>query len=169
MRSASRLVTVLVLGLLSTFSATAQQPTKQPARGTAQSTPAQARVEYLKSDPQRPAPFSDAVRVGDMLYLSGKLGTDSSSVLVTGGIKAETKQVMENIRSVLERNGSSLNQVVKCTVMLADISDRAAMNEVYVTFFAKDRMPARSTFGVSGLALGARVEIECMATVGPSR
>jgi reactive intermediate/imine deaminase len=99
-----------------------------------------------------------------MLYLSGQLGTDSSG-LVSGGIKAETKQTMENISRLLERNGSSLNQVVKCTVMLADISERDAMNEVYVTYFAKDRMPARSAFGVSGLVLGARVEIECWATL----
>jgi reactive intermediate/imine deaminase len=100
-----------------------------------------------------------------MLYLSGKLGTDGDSGLVTGGIKAETKQAMENIRRVLERNGSSFDQVVKCTVMLADMSDRGAMSEVYVTYFPKDRLPARSAFGVNGLALGARVEIECLATV----
>jgi reactive intermediate/imine deaminase len=100
-----------------------------------------------------------------MLYLSGQLGTDGASGLVSGGIKAETKQTMENIRRVLERNGSSLDQVVKCTVMLADISERGAMNEVYVTYFAKDRLPARSAFGVNGLVLGARVEIECWATI----
>jgi reactive intermediate/imine deaminase len=99
-----------------------------------------------------------------MLYLSGKLGTGASG-LVAGGIKAETKQTLENIRAVLERNGSSLNEVVKCTVMLADMGEWGAMNEVYVTFFARDRMPARSAFGVSGLALNARVEIECLATV----
>jgi reactive intermediate/imine deaminase len=110
-------------------------------------------------------PFSDAVRVGHMLYLSGQLGTDSSGAPVPGGIKAETKQTMENIRRVLERNGSSFDQVVKCTVMLADISERPAMSEVYVTYFAKDRLPARSALGVNGLALGARVEIECLATI----
>ncbi len=166
MKTASRLVTILFASLLFTIAAEAQQPAKpdQPVRSTAQSMPAPPRVEYLKSDPQRPAPFSDAVRVGEMLYLSGKLGTDSSGTLAPGGIKAETKQVMENIRTVLEKNGSSFNHVVKCTVMLADIADRAAMNEIYVTYFPKDRMPARSTFGVTGLALGARIEIECMAT-----
>jgi 2-iminobutanoate/2-iminopropanoate deaminase len=110
-------------------------------------------------------PFSDAVRVGHMLYLSGQLGTDSSVGLVPGGVKAETKQTMENIRRVLERNGSSLDQVVKCTVMLADMSEWGAMNEVYITYFAKDRLPARSALGVNGLALGARVEIECWATL----
>jgi reactive intermediate/imine deaminase len=109
--------------------------------------------------------FSEVVRVGDMLYLSGQLGVNASGALVSGGIKAETKQVMDNIRAVLERNGSGMDQVVKCTVMLLDIAERPAMSEVYVSYFAKDRMPARSTFGTTGLALGARVEIECMATV----
>lgn len=109
--------------------------------------------------------FSEVVRVGDMLYLSGQLGVNASGSLVTGGIKAETKQVMDNIRGVLERNGSGMDQVVKCTVMLLDIAERPAMSEVYVTYFPKDRMPARSTFGTTGLAVAARVEIECMARV----
>ena len=166
MRTTSRLITILCLGLLFTYTAEAQQPSKpsRPVPSTGRSA-APPRVEYLKSDPARPAPFSDAVRVDHMLYLTGQLGTDGPSGLVSGGIKAETKQTMENIRRVLERNGSSLDQVVKCTVMLADINDRSAMSEVYVTYFAKDRMPARSAFGVSGLALGARVEIECLATI----
>ena len=109
--------------------------------------------------------FSEVVRVGDMLYLSGQLGVNASGALVVGGIKAETKQAMDNIRSILEKNGSGMDQVVKCTVMLLDISERPAMSEVYVTYFPKNRLPARSTFGTTGLALGARVEIECMATV----
>jgi reactive intermediate/imine deaminase len=100
-----------------------------------------------------------------MLYLSGQLGTDGAFGLVPGGIKAETKQTMDNIRRVLERHGSSFDHVVKCTVMLADMSEWGAMNEVYVTYFAKDRLPARSALGVNGLALGARVEIECLAIV----
>lgn len=165
MRLAFRIMTIFCVGLLFICSAEAQQPSKptRTVRSTGRSSP--PRVEYLKADPARPAPFSDAVRVGHMLYLSGKLGTDGDSGLVTGGIKVETKQAMENIRRVLERNGSSFDQVVKCTVMLADMSERGAMSEVYVTYFAKDRLPARSAFGVNGLALGARVEIECLATV----
>ena len=111
------------------------------------------------------SPFSEVVRVGNMLYLSGQLGVNASGALVPGGIKAETKQVMDNIRGVLERNSSGMDQVVKCTVMLLDIADRPAMNGVYAGYFPKERMPARSTFGTTGLALGARVEIECMATV----
>ncbi|MFY9620789.1 MAG: RidA family protein [Pyrinomonadaceae bacterium] len=111
------------------------------------------------------SPFSEVVRVGNMLYLSGQLGVNASGALVPGGIKAETKQVMDNIRGILERNGSGMEHVVKCTVMLLDIAERPAMSEVYVGYFPKERMPARSTFGTTGLALGARVEIECMATV----
>src|SRR5688500_5569402 len=167
MRSAFRLITIVLVALLFTCGAEAQQrkQPRRPAPGTRPSTPTPPQVQYLTSDRSRPAPFSDAVRGGHMLYLTGQLGTDGASGLVPGGIKAETKQTMENIRRVLERNGSSLDQVVKCTVMLTDISERAAMSEVYVTYFASDRLPARSAFGVNGLALGARVEIECLATV----
>ena len=113
--------------------------------------------------PGQPAlPFSEAVRVGNMLYLSGQLGTDSTGRLVPGGIRAETRQALMNIESALERQGFTLDQVVKCTVMLADIGEWGAMNEVYLTFFRSHR-PARSAFGANGLALGARLELECMA------
>lgn len=122
-------------------------------------------VEYLKADTSSPFPFSDAVRVGDMLYLSGVIGLDKSGKVVPGGIEAEAKQALENIRGVLERNGSSLDRVVKSTVMLADIKEWPAFNAVYKTYFSKNRLPARSAFATSGLALGARVEIECWATV----
>jgi 2-iminobutanoate/2-iminopropanoate deaminase len=122
-------------------------------------------VEYLTGNRVRPLPFSDAVRVGSLLYLSGQLGTDDNFALVPGGIQAETKQALERIRHLLERHGSSLDHVVKCTVMLTDMSEWQAMNEVYISYFPKDRLPARSALGVNGLALGARVEIECLAAV----
>jgi 2-iminobutanoate/2-iminopropanoate deaminase len=115
----------------------------------------------------RSLPFSAAVRVGDMLYLSGQIGTDGTGALVKGGIGPETRQTMENIRAVLEANGSSLERVVKCLVMLADMTEWGAMNGVYVTFFP-NHLPARSAMGASGLALGARVEIECIAVAGPA-
>ncbi|MFQ6045413.1 MAG: RidA family protein [Gemmatimonadales bacterium] len=110
-------------------------------------------------------PFSTAVRVDNMLYLSGQIGTAPGEGLVRGGIGPETRQTLENISRVLEYAGSSLERVVKCTVFLADIGDYGAMNEVYRTFFPESP-PARSTVAGSGLALGARVEIECMALVG---
>ncbi len=116
-------------------------------------------------DAQAKLPFSKAVRVGDMLYLSGELGAKPGTMeLVPGGIGPETRQTMDNIKATLEANGSDLDHVVKCLVMMADIKEWAAMNEVYRTYFT-DRFPARSAMGASGLALGARVEIECMATV----
>jgi reactive intermediate/imine deaminase len=111
-------------------------------------------------------PFSSAVRVGDVIYLSGQIGNlIGTRELVPGGVAAETRQTLENIGTVLEAAGSSLDRVFKCTVFLADIAEYAAMNEVYARFFPKDP-PARSTVAGSGLALGARVEIECMAVVG---
>jgi 2-iminobutanoate/2-iminopropanoate deaminase len=101
-----------------------------------------------------------------MLYLSGQLGTDSAGRLVPGGIGPETRQALQNIAAALARYGSRPDRVLKCTVMLADITEWAAMNEVYVAFFGSHR-PARSAFGTSGLALGARLELECMALVAP--
>jgi reactive intermediate/imine deaminase len=110
-------------------------------------------------------PFSPAVRVGNVLYLSGQIGVDSSNTLVPGGIQAETRQALENIRDVLARTGSSMDRVVKCTVMMADMKEWPAMNEVYKTYFVQSK-PARSAFGATALALNARVEIECLAVVG---
>jgi len=109
-------------------------------------------------------PFSAAVQVDNTLYVSGNLGNRPGTLeLVSGGIEAETRQTMENIRTVLEQFGSSMDRVVKCTVFMADMDEWPAMNEVYRTFF--ENPPARSAFGASGLALNARVEIECIAVI----
>ena len=121
-------------------------------------------VEYFAAQSTRRVPFSEAVRVGNMLYLAGQIGTDAAGSVVPGGIAAETRQAMENIRAALERYGSSLDRVVKATVMLADMAEWGEMNQVYVTYF-DEHLPARSAFGAAGLALGARVEIECIAVV----
>ncbi|MEM7714147.1 MAG: RidA family protein, partial [Cyanobacteria bacterium P01_A01_bin.68] len=107
-------------------------------------------VEFLTSPDTTSlnVPFSEAVRVGNTLYLSGNIGNiPGKKQLVEGGIKAETKQAMENIKRVLERNSSSFDKVFKCTVMLADIKEWGAMNEVYQTYFPENRFPARSAFG----------------------
>jgi len=110
-------------------------------------------------------PFSQAVQYGDMLYLSGQVGDlGNSDVLVEGGIMEQTHQAMLNIKKVLEDNGSSLDNVVKCTCMLADIKDWGDMSKEYVKFFPNHK-PARSAFATNGLALGALVEIECMAYI----
>jgi len=125
-----------------------------------------ADVEYLLMPgmEDRGLPFSSAVRVDNTLYLSGNVGVMPGGLdLAPGGIQPETKQTLDNIKAVLEQFGSSLDNVVKCTVFLADIGEWAAMNEVYRTYFRNP--PARSALGASGLALNARVEIECIATM----
>lgn len=110
-------------------------------------------------------PLSSAVQVDNMLYLSGCLGTaPGNPAVVDGGIKPETRQTMENMKAVLEACGSSMDQVVKCTVFLADMAEWAAMNEVYLEYFTTP--PARSAVAVAGMARDARVEIECIAVVG---
>lgn len=119
--------------------------------------------EFIPALSGPPRPFSPAVRSNGFLYLAGQVGTDSSGKLVPGGIQAETRQTMMNVRAVLERTGSSMERVVKCTVFLADMKEWAAMNEVYTTFFSPGKYPARSAMGANGLALDARVEIECIA------
>jgi reactive intermediate/imine deaminase len=122
-------------------------------------------VEFLNSGKVLPTnlPFSEAVRVGDTLYLSGQLGlAPGSTKLVPGGLEAEAQQTLENIRATLEAHGLTMRDVVKCTVMLADIAEWAAFNEVYKRHFAAP-YPARSALGANGLALGARVEVECIA------
>ncbi len=109
-------------------------------------------------------PFSSAVRVDNTLYLSGNIGNLPGTMkLAQGGIQGETRQTLDNISAVLTEFGSSMDNVVKCTVFLADMSEWDAMNEVYRTYFTNP--PARSALGASGLALGARVEIECIAVV----
>jgi reactive intermediate/imine deaminase len=134
--------------------------------GCEASVDTETEVEYLKAPgtEDMDLPFSSAVRVGKLLFLSGALGYDSETRgLVEGGIQAETRKTLENISQTLENFGSSMDKVVKCTVFLADISEWGAMNEVYTTFFPNK--PARSALGASGLALGARTEIECIAVV----
>lgn len=126
------------------------------------------RVEFLNSGKVYPAgvPLAEAVRVGDTLYMSGQIGIQPGTLkLVPGGIKEEAKQTMANIKTTLEAHGYSLRDVVKCTVMLADISKWGEFNEIYKSFFSEP-YPARSALGVNGLAVGAQVEVECVAVTG---
>jgi len=109
-------------------------------------------------------PFSESVQVGQTLYISGQLGLDQNGALVPGGIRAETAQALESIRSVLRANGIGMDRVVKCMVILADLRDFAAMNEVYASYFQANRLPTRTTFAAKLLA-NARIEIECMASL----
>ena len=111
-------------------------------------------------------PFSSATRVGNLVFLAGQVGnTPGTRQLADTGIAGQTRQAFENIKTVLAAAGSSLERVVKCTVFLTSMGDYQAMNAVYATYFPKDP-PARSTVAGSGLALSARVEIECIATAG---
>ena len=110
------------------------------------------------------APYSQAVLYDDFIFLSGTLGTvPDTGTLAEGGIGPETRQTMENIKAALSRVGASMDDVLKCTVFMADIGEWANMNTVYTTYFTT--MPARSAVGVNGLALNARVEIECIAAM----
>lgn len=123
-------------------------------------------VEFfaLPAGPLGALPFSEAVRVGNMLYLSGELGTNADGKLVAGGIEAESRQMMDNIGAKLARRGSSFDNVVQCTVALVDINEWPAFNAIYRTYFNK-HYPARMAFAASGLALGARIELQCNAVL----
>lgn len=122
-------------------------------------------IEFLRSDAVLPEdlPFSDGVRVGSLVILSGQIGIKPGTLeLVAGGIAAETRQVFHNVGAVLAAHGGSLGDVVRVQVMLADMAEWPQFNRVYREFFAAP-WPARSAFGATGLALGARVEVEVFA------
>jgi reactive intermediate/imine deaminase len=110
-------------------------------------------------------PFSDAVRVWDTLYLSGEIGRKPDGTL-PAGIEAQARQVMDNIGAKLKAQNLGWGDVVKCTVMLDNMADWPAFNKIYVTYFTGGKFPARSAFGADGLALGALVEVECIAYAG---
>ena len=134
-------------------------------------TPASAQTRPAVEHYGKPAlngqslPFSDAVRAGDVLYLSGQLGVGSDGKLADG-IEAQTKQALDNIGAILKRARLGYEDVIHCTAMLKDMADWPAMNKVYVTYFPEGKRPARSAFGANGLALGALLEIECQAYAG---
>jgi 2-iminobutanoate/2-iminopropanoate deaminase len=110
-------------------------------------------------------PFSEAVRAGDMLIVSGEIGSlPGKMALAPGGITGQARQAIENVRAILRRHGATLRDVVQCTVFLADMKDWPAFNTVYREYF-KPPFPARSATGASGIALGARVELQCTAYV----
>ena len=133
---------------------------------TLMTSPAQASPEFIQLDPVRSKtqPFSDAVVIGDLMILSGQIGTDASDQLVKGGLVAETRQIFSNMQAVLTTRNLNLTHIVKCTVMMDDISQWGAFNQVYVSYFNGPK-PARSAFGANGLALGAQLELECWARV----
>ena len=136
------------------------------ARGTAAQEPTGTRHIRSAATAARGLPFSDAVQVGDVLYLSGMIGVRPDTLaVVAGGIEPETRRILDDMRAFLEEQGSSLDRVFKCTVMLADMAEWPRFNAIYAEYFTEN-LPARSAFGTSGLALGARVELECWALAG---
>lgn len=126
-----------------------------------------APVFYPRSDSR---PFASAVQVGPVLYLSGQIGeADDGQGVVAGGLEPEVRRIMERIGQTLQARGLGYDALFKCTVMLADMKDWPAFNTLYAGYFKPGRYPARSAMGVNGLALGARVELECMAWAGGQR
>ena len=127
---------------------------------------AKSKIEFLESKVERrkSAPYSDAVRIGDILFLTGQVGFNNDSLKIAqGGIKAEATQALENIKAVLETNGSDLEHVAKCTVILTDRNDFADFNEVFRQYFPKNK-PARTTF-VADLVIDAKIEIDVIAAI----
>ena len=124
-------------------------------------------IEHLSfsSAPKKVAPFSHAVRAGDYLFITGQMPTleNDNTKLVDGGIEAQTHQVMKNLIDVLNAAGSSLEKVIFARVYLVNFGDFDKMNSVYASYFAKDKLPARTCIGVTGLAVGASVEIDFIA------
>ena len=123
-------------------------------------------IEFIQSNIERrqSAPFSEAVRIGDLLFLTGQVGFNNDSLkIASGGIKAEATQALENIKAVLEANGSDLEHVAKCTVILTDRTDFADFNEVFRRYFP-EKKPARTTF-VADLVIDAKIEIDVIAAV----
>ena len=108
------------------------------------------------------APFSKAVQVGDVLYLSGQIGNRPDNTL-PADVSEQAQQVMDNISAVVAEHGGTMDDVFKCTVMLADIADWQAFNVVYAKYFKSDTLPARSAFATNGLVAGALFEVECLA------
>jgi reactive intermediate/imine deaminase len=124
-------------------------------------------VEYYRTPGSR-LPFSPAVRVGDVVYLSGQIGATADG-RIPEGIEAQSRAAMDNLVASAKLAGVTMDDVFKCLVMLDDMSQWGAFNQVYVTYFRPERLPARSAFGADGLALGATLEVECMAVAPPAR
>ena len=130
----------------------------------AQAQPGIERIGEPTLNGQR-LPFSTAVRAGNTVYLSGEIGRTANGTL-PDGIDAQARQTMDNIGAALKSAGLGWSDIVKCTVMLDNMADWPAFNQVYVTYFPDGKFPARSAFGADGLALGALLEVECIAYAG---
>ncbi|MBL8843243.1 MAG: RidA family protein [Planctomycetes bacterium] len=143
----------------------------QPTISVTTTLPADAPTRFHPSpdEARRALPFSESVEAGGFLFLAGAIGTAPGTFeLVPGGIEAETRATMENLRLALERRGCTFADVVKATVFLVDMAEWPKFNEIYATYF-DGRYPARSALGAAALARGARVEVEFIAKLPPPR
>ncbi|MBX9854021.1 MAG: RidA family protein [Gemmatimonadaceae bacterium] len=153
-----------ILALVTLACAAGDAPPSAASR-TATSTAtagASTDITYIQPDGPPANPFSPAVRVGNLVFVSGTLGTRPDGTLVPGGIEAETRQVLENIKAVLASDGLGMDRIVRCTAYLADLAEWPAMNAVYRSYFADGKYPARAAVQAT-LLFGARVELECVA------
>ena len=125
-------------------------------------------IEHLNfsNAPERVGPFSHAVKAGDFLFVTGQMPTQKNdkTKLVFGGIEIQTKQVMENLKNVLNEANSNFDKVIFARVYLVNFQDFDKMNAVYESYFSKNKLPARTCIGVTGLAVGASVEIDLIAS-----
>ena len=159
----------LVFWLVGDGCRTGRLPLAQTQQGLtavqAQAQTSATTPEFINMTDPWPYPFSSAVKAGNFIFLSGQIGSvveNGAPVLVKGGIEPEARQALDNIKAIVTKAGSSMDRVVKCSVMLADMSEWPTFNTIYATYFP-GKKPARSAWGATGLALGARVEVECIA------
>jgi len=153
---------VVAIGLGIWHYATGKQ---QEAVAQSQAQTSAAAPEFITMADPWPYPFSAAVKTGNLIFVSGQIGSvleNGAPVLVKGGIEAEARQAMDNVKATVIKAGSSMDRVVKCSVMLADMNEWPTFNTIYAVYFP-GKKPARSAWGANGLALGARVEVECIA------
>lgn len=153
-----------ILALVTLACAAGDAPPSAASRtgNSTATTGASTDITYIQPDGPPANPFSPAVRVGNLVFVSGTLGTRPDGTLVPGGIEAETRQVLENIKSVLASDGLGMDRIVRCTAYLADLAEWPAMNAVYRSYFADGKYPARAAVQAT-LLFGARVELECVA------
>lgn len=154
-----RALQLSALALISLACAAGDAP---PPSAVSQQSTSSTDIVHIQPDGPPANPFSPAVRVGNLVFVSGTLGTRPDGTLVPGGIEAETRQVLENIKAVLASDGLGMDRIVRCTAYLADLAEWPAMNTVYRSYFADGKYPARAAVQAT-LLFGARVELECVA------
>jgi len=158
-------IVVIAIGFGVWHFATNYQNYQQTSAAQAQSQTSATIPEFITMADPWPYPFSAAVKTGNLIFVSGQIGSvmeNGGPVLVKGGMEVEARQALDSVKAIVTKAGSSMDRVVKCSVMLADMNEWPAFNTIYAAYFP-GKKPARSAWGATGLALGARVEVECIA------